>query len=54
MDSARYLEKAREMYQDKDGADVEIDDDAKVSRPIDDDEEGAWVQSWVWVPVDEE
>lgn len=37
---------ARRLHQ-KDG-EVEIDDDAKVSRA---DEPGAWVQAWVYVPA---
>ena len=34
---------ARREYQTDD---IEIDDNAKISRT---DENGAWVQAWVWV-----
>ena len=38
--------KARALYQEDD---IEIDDDALVSRA----EDGFWVQAWVWVGNDD-
>ena len=47
-------DRARELYA-KDG-EVEIDDDADVSRGGDPDpspgDEGVYVQAWVWVPFE--
>ena len=45
----QYIDKARFEYQ-KEGS-IEIDDGAKISRA--DDENGAYVEAWVWV-YDEE
>ena len=45
------IKRARELYCNRgyDGDDIEIDDDALVSRPEDANEGGVWVQAWVWV-----
>ena len=37
---------ARRNYANPSNDDIEIDDDAKISRC----DEGAWIQAWVWVP----
>ena len=47
--SPKWEEAARRMYN-KDG-EIEIDPGAKVS--ISDEGEGAYVQAWVWVPLEE-
>lgn len=39
---------ARRMYQTEE---IEIDDNADLSAA--ENEEGAWVSAWVWVPYDE-
>lgn len=41
------IQTARDMYQNDD---VEIDDNAKLSR---NDEDGSWVAAWVWVRYEE-
>ena len=41
---------AREIYGDDD---IQIDDDAKISNENPEKDGGAWVQAWVWVPLDE-
>lgn len=50
------VKEAKQLYADDD---LEIDDDAKVSRMADEDhpdqvdgEIGAWVAAWVWVPFE--
>lgn len=43
--------RAKEMYHE-DGA-IEVDSNALISRD-DDDDEGAYVQAWVWVPSRDE
>ena len=42
--NAQYVATARRLYHD-DG-EIEVDDNAKVSRGADD---GVYVQAWVWV-----
>lgn len=45
-------EVARELYCMDSPCDIEVDDDAKVSRVLDDDTGellGVWVQGWLWV-----
>lgn len=44
--TAREIARARAEYQD---IDIEIDDDAKVSRA--EDGSGAWVAAWAWLPT---
>ena len=44
----QYRKAARTIYQEE--GEVEIDDNAKISR--DDDDEGVYVAAWVWVPAD--
>jgi hypothetical protein len=46
--SKEMIEEARELYQ-KDG-EIEIDPDARESRGEGNEERGAYVQAWVWVP----
>lgn len=41
--------RAKEMYQ-QDGK-IEVDGNARISRG---DDEGAYVEAWVWVPLNEE
>ena len=41
----KFIETARNIHQD---CDVEIDDDAKLSR-VDNGDHGNWVAAWVWV-----
>jgi hypothetical protein len=41
-----YIEQAREKYANPSNDDVEVDDDAVISHGNDD---GVWVQAWVWV-----
>ncbi len=64
MTDKEYRDKARDMYGDEQVIALDIDEDAHVSRahdhPPEDsarcysaDEDGAYVQAWVWVPVDE-
>lgn len=45
-----YRDKARELYCLGSDDNIEIDDNAGVSRT----EIGVWVQAWVWVPFEEE
>jgi len=47
MTDKEFITKAREQYA-RDG-EIEIDDDAEVSRSTDDILAGAYVQAWVWV-----
>ena len=45
-----YLKVAKDMAQDRD---IEVDDDATVSRTVSakgKQEDGAYVQAWIWVP----
>ena len=42
---------AQHLYQDE--GEIEFDHDAAISRHDDSDEEGAYVQAWVWVRYDE-
>lgn len=44
------IARARELYQDDD---CEIDDNALLSRPEKNDDEGAWVAAWVFVRDEE-
>src|SRR5712691_6732601 len=44
----QYREAAKRLHQE-DG-ECEIDANAKISRASTEDEEGAYVQAWVWVP----
>jgi hypothetical protein len=44
-----YRTRAKELYHE-DGQ-IEVDDNAPISRG---DDEGAYVQAWVWVPLKEE
>jgi hypothetical protein len=44
----QYREAAKRLHHE-DG-ECEVDDNARVSRSSMDDEEGAYVQAWVWVP----
>jgi len=41
------IAKARQLYADRSNDDVEVDDNAKLSRSTEGD--GTWVQVWVWV-----
>ena len=41
--------RAKEMYQQE--GEIEVDNDALISRG---DDEGAYVEAWVWVPDDED
>jgi hypothetical protein len=43
------IAKARELYEDSDDCDLEIDDGARFS-PSDG---GCWVSAWVWVPKED-
>jgi hypothetical protein len=43
-----FRDKAAEMYGEEGG--VEIDEDAPVS--VNEEGEGAYVQAWVWVPIE--
>lgn len=43
------IEAARDEYASDE---IEIDDDALASRP--DEEEGLWVQAWLWVRIENE
>jgi hypothetical protein len=47
----RFRELAKDLYQDE--GRIEIDDGAPVSRG-DEPIEGAYVQAWVWVGVEDE
>ena len=42
---------ARAMYMNE--GTLEIDEGAKISRPDGNEEKGAYVQAWVWVPDEE-
>jgi len=39
------VNEARQLYADRSNDNIEVDDNAKVSKGDD----GAWVQAWVWV-----
>jgi hypothetical protein len=47
MEEKAVVEEARKVWGSDD---LEIDDDAKVSRTG--DQQGYWVQAWVYVPAD--
>ncbi len=50
MNSDRWFRaRAKEMYQQE--GEIEVDNDALISRG---DDEGAYVEAWVWVPSREE
>lgn len=41
----KLVEKARKQYAEPSSNDVEVDDDAAISRADD----GTWVQAWLWL-----
>ena len=47
--AAQFIDRARKLYEGYDG-DIEIDDNAVISRNDSYDSHGAFVQAWVWVP----
>ena len=47
----QYIQRARDMYHS--GGEVEVDQQAEVSRAEEGTEEGAYVNAWVWVSKEE-
>lgn len=48
MTDEEIIQKASDIYAIPSNDDIEIDDDAKLSRA----DNGTWVTAWVWVPFD--